>query len=86
MHRLQHSPARTSHLPRSVAGDNLNYCGFECPSCGYQLRLSDRVGGVLVIEIFRADGDAHSVVCPECGMSTHFTRSNLKLFSRKGED
>ncbi|GEM_PF-3022667 len=86
MHRFAHCSPRTYDLPRSLAGDNLNYCGFECPSCGYQLRLSDRVGGILVLEIFRADGLAHAVVCPECGISTSFTRSNLKLFSRQGED
>jgi DNA-directed RNA polymerase subunit RPC12/RpoP len=86
MHRFHHSPARTSDLPRSVAGDNLNYCGIECPSCGYQLRLSDRIGGVLLLDIFRADALTHAVDCPECGISTNFARSNLKLFARQGED
>ena len=86
MHRIQHSPARISDLPRSAAGDNLNYCGFECPSCGYQLRLADRIGGVLLLEIFRANDLAHAVVCPECGISNNFRRSNLTLFSRQRED
>ena len=87
MHRMTHSrtPA-SSGVSRSIGGQNLDHCGFECPACGYQHRLSESIGGVLLAEIFRTDILAHAVVCPESGVSTSFTRSNLKLFGGHGED
>lgn len=86
MHRIRPIFARTPDLPKSVGGENLNYCGFECPGCGYQHRLSDLVGGVPVIDMFRDDALAHAIACPECGVSTAFTRRNLKLFGGHRED
>jgi hypothetical protein len=38
------------------------------------------------VEVFRSDALAHSVICPECGLSTSFARSNLKLFRGQGEE
>ncbi len=87
MHRMHHSQTPAPRdVPRSIGGQNLDHCGFECPACGYQHRPSEVNGGVILAEIFRADVLAHAILCPECGVSTNFTRSNLKLFGGKGED
>ncbi|HKR29381.1 MAG TPA: hypothetical protein VJT08_02830, partial [Terriglobales bacterium] len=73
MHRIRPISARTPDLLRSVDGGNLNYCGFECPGCGYQHRLSDLIAGAPLVDMFRDDVLAHVIVCPECGVSTAFT-------------
>lgn len=87
MDRMHHSRTPAARdVPRSIGGQNLDHCGFECPGCGYQHRLSESIGGILLGEIFRTDVLAHAVLCPECGVSTSFTRSNLKLFGGTGED
>jgi rubredoxin len=88
--------SRFMHRPRPLAnpipaarqplGDNLDYCGFECPACGYQHRLSEEQDGVPLAEIFRFDSEPHALCCPECGTITLFARTGLKLFRDRGED
>ena len=39
-----------------------------------------------MVEMFRGNALAHPIVCPECGVSTNFARSSLKLFGRQAED
>lgn len=59
---------------------NLQYCGFECPACSFQYRLSDLQEGVLLVDIFRSDSKRHALACPECATVTEFGRVDLKLF------
>jgi predicted RNA-binding Zn-ribbon protein involved in translation (DUF1610 family) len=63
----------------------LHYCGFICPHCGYQHRLSDNANGAPILDLFRSDTDAHPLSCPECGALTSYERKDLKLF-RNGLD
>jgi ribosomal protein S27AE len=87
MPRPQNQSLASSQVRVPIARQNLDYCGFECPRCGYQHRLSDRISnGVPLAEVFRSDATAHAVICPECGISTVFARSNLKLFRGRGEE
>jgi transcription elongation factor Elf1 len=77
---MNHSQTRVHYLkPQTGLLRNLNYCGFECPSCGYQHRLSDTPAGVPIIDLFRAS-ECRTLGCPECGVRTDFERSDLKLF------
>ncbi|HEX4664499.1 MAG TPA: hypothetical protein VH196_08895 [Terriglobales bacterium] len=83
---MNHSPNRDQYLkPHIGLIRNLNYCGFECPSCGYQHRLSDAAAGVPIIDLFRATSESRTLPCPECGVRTAFERSDLKLFGGEFE-
>jgi DNA-directed RNA polymerase subunit RPC12/RpoP len=67
------------------SGDTLHYCGFECPKCGFQHRLSDTLGSLRVVDLFRNSTEARQLRCPECGAVTSFLRKDLKLFGRSRE-
>lgn len=77
-----HSGAGKPVRARSAfdSSGSLHYCGFECPGCGFQYRLSDSSEGKLIIDLFRAPANAHSLSCPECGGVTNYERKDLKFF------
>jgi predicted RNA-binding Zn-ribbon protein involved in translation (DUF1610 family) len=64
-----------------ASNNTLHYCGFECPSCGFQHRLSDDSCGEPIVELFRSSTSAHALICPECGSTTSFERKDLRLFA-----
>lgn len=65
--------------------DNLERCGFSCPSCSFQLRLSDRDLANKVIEHLKSDAEVVNLSCPECEKETAYTRSDLILFLPAGK-
>lgn len=85
MHRPR-PQAAPQPIPQFAVADNSRYCGFECPACGFQHRLSDSREGISLLDVFRADLEAHQVICPECGTRTAFDRSDLQVFQRRNED
>lgn len=89
MRRNTAKPAKEiSNIPEPLLfqpNQALHYCGFICPGCGYQHRLSDNANGGPIIDLFRANGSAHTLPCPECGALTSYERKDLKLF-RNGID
>jgi hypothetical protein len=79
---MHHNPPNrhVGHRPSSRHLGTLRYCGFICPSCRYQHRLSDPLSGMRIVDLFRSQAGSHSLRCPECGITTDFERSDVRLF------
>ena len=65
--------------------DNEYNCGFVCPSCNFEMRLSDPSVGRIIIEAFHDGSDSAHINCPECNLSVSFTRRDLRRFLPGGK-
>jgi hypothetical protein len=79
--RTQVKDIEQRRMPLESPNGSLDYCGFECPSCGFQHHLSDRSEGIPIVELFRSNSVVHPLACPECGVTSHFSGKDLKLFA-----
>ena len=60
-------------------------CGFVCPSCGFQLRLSEESVSYVIAHSLKPGIDSVDLTCPECDSESTYTRSDLKLFRAGGK-
>ena len=84
--RVINRDARRDSLNGNFVGNksNLSFelCGFECPHCGFHHLLSD-VRIQKFVHVLKIGEKTSPVLCPECGVSTEFLRTDFKFFGQK---